>query len=66
MEADAQYSTQQNLSILNQAAQMKGIPYSEAIGPVLWLMVVLRPDTAYAVGNYHNSSKIWDPFTGKE
>ena len=36
--------------ILNQAAQMKGILYSEAIGSVLWPMVVLRLDTAYAVG----------------
>lgn len=28
---------------------MKGVPYSEAIGSVLWPMVVSRPDTAYAV-----------------
>jgi hypothetical protein len=29
---------------------MKGIPYSEAIGSVLWPTVVSRPDTAFAVG----------------
>ena len=29
---------------------MEGIPYFKAIGLVLWLMVVLRLDTAYAVG----------------
>ena len=29
---------------------MKGVPYAEAIGSVLWPMVVSRPNTAYAVG----------------
>ena len=29
---------------------MKGVPYSKAIGSVLWPVVVLRPDAAYAVG----------------
>ena len=29
---------------------MIGVPYSEAIGSVLWAMVVLRLDTVYAVG----------------
>jgi hypothetical protein len=29
---------------------MKGIPYSRAIGSVLWPTVVSRPDTAFAVG----------------
>lgn len=29
---------------------MEGVPYSEAIGSVLWPTVVSRPDTAYAVG----------------
>ena len=29
---------------------MKGIPYSEAIGSVLWAAVVSRPDIAYATG----------------
>ena len=29
---------------------MKGVPYAEAIGSVLWPMVISRPDMAYAVG----------------
>jgi phenylalanine-4-hydroxylase len=29
---------------------MKGVPYSEALGLVLWSTVVLHLDTAYAVG----------------
>ena len=29
---------------------MKGVPYCEAIGLILWPTVVLRLDTAYAVG----------------
>ena len=34
----------------NQTAWMQGVPYSKAIGSVLWPAVVLRPDVAYAVG----------------
>ena|ERR1700677_4164159 len=33
-----------------QVMQMRGIPYAEAIGSVLWPVVVSRPDTAFAVG----------------
>jgi hypothetical protein len=29
---------------------MRGVPYSEAIGSVLWPVVVSRPDAAFAVG----------------
>jgi hypothetical protein len=29
---------------------MRGVPYAEAIGSVLWPVVVSRPDTAYAIG----------------
>ena len=29
---------------------MQGVPYSEAIGSILWPAVVLHPDVAYAVG----------------
>lgn len=35
---------------LSQSAKMHGVPYSEAIGSVLWPVVVSRPDAAYAVG----------------
>ena len=47
---NVQFSIQQCPSSLNQAARMNGVPYSEAIGLILWATVVSRPDTAYAVG----------------
>ena len=50
MEPNAQYSVNQCPSTLNQIAKMKGIPYAEAIGSILWPTVVSRPDTAFAVG----------------
>jgi hypothetical protein len=50
MDPSARYSTQQSPSSVNQVGRMKGIPYSEAIGSVLWPTVVSRPDTAFAVG----------------
>ena len=50
MEQNAQFSIQQCLAILNQMVCMKEIPYPEAIGLILWLTVVSRPNTAFAVG----------------
>ena len=50
MEPGAQFSIDQSPSTLNQTARMHGVPYSEAIGSVLWPVVVSRPDAAYAVG----------------
>ena len=50
MEMNAQFLMQQCPSTPNQVACMNGIPYSEAIGLVLWPMVVSWLDTAYAVG----------------
>jgi hypothetical protein len=50
MEPGSQYSIDQCPSSLNQMAKMRGIPYSEAIGSVLWPVVVSRPDAAFAVG----------------
>ena len=50
MEPNVQFSVDQCPSSTNQLARMKGIPYSEAIGSVLWPVVVSRPDAAYAVG----------------
>jgi hypothetical protein len=40
----------QGPSTPTQAMHMQGIPYAEAIGSILWLIVVSRPDAAYAVG----------------
>lgn len=50
MEVGANLSDEQFPLTVNQLAWMKGIPYCEAIGSVLWPVVILRPDTAYAVG----------------
>ena len=50
VEMNAQFTKEQCPSTINQVARMKGVPYSEAIGSVLWPVVVSRPDAAYAVG----------------
>ena len=50
MEPGTQYSVDQSPSSLNQISRMKGVPYSEAIGSVLWPVVVSRPDAAFAIG----------------
>jgi hypothetical protein len=50
MEPGTQYSVDQCPSSMNQMAKMRGVPYSEAIGSVLWPVVVSRPDAAFAVG----------------
>ena len=50
MEPGAQFSIDQCPSSLNQSARMHGVPYSEAVGSMLWPVVVSRPDMAYAVG----------------
>ena len=59
-----QYSIKQCPLTINQVAHLKRVPYSEAIGSVLWPMVVSRPDTAYAVGILHNSCKTQAKHTG--
>ena len=50
MDPNVQYSVDQCPSSTNQLARMKGVPYSEAIGSVLWPVVVSRPDAVYAIG----------------
>ena len=45
-----QYSMKQCPLTITQVARMRGVPYCEAIGSILWPTVVSRPDTAYAVG----------------
>ena len=50
MDPGSQFSIDQCPSSLNQAAKMRGVPYSEAIGSVLWPVVVSHPDAAFAVG----------------
>ena len=50
MDPNVHYSINQSPSTTNQLAHMKGVLYSEAVGSVLWLVVVSRPDAAYAIG----------------
>ena len=50
MDLNIAYSTKQSPATPNQLARMNGVPYSEAIGSVLWPAVVSRPDIAFAVG----------------
>ena len=50
MDPGSQFSIDQCPSSLNQAAKMRGVPYSEAIGSMLWPVVVSRPDAAFAIG----------------
>ena len=59
------FTREQSPSTVNQLARMKGVPYSEAIGSVLWPVVISRPDAAYSVGYCPNSYKIWAKLTGK-
>ena len=50
MEVNTQYSIQQSPSMLKQTAQMLKVPYSEAIGSVLWPVVISQPDAVCTIG----------------
>ena len=50
IEPGTQYSKEQSPLTPNQVAKMKGVPYNEAIGSILWPAVVSRLDIAYVVG----------------
>ena len=50
MEPNVAFSNQQSPGTPNQVAKMRGVPYSEAIGSVLWPTVVSRPDITFTVG----------------
>ena len=50
MEPGVQFSVDQCPSSANQVARMCGVPYIQAIGSVLWPVVVSWPDAAYTVG----------------
>jgi len=49
MDSGVQFSKEQGPSTPTQIARMKGVPYSEAIGSILWPVMVSRPDAAFAV-----------------
>ena len=65
MEPGTQYSIDQCPSSINQMSKMRGVPYSEAVGSVLWPAVVSHPDVAFAVGVFSQFSKILDQHIGK-
>ena len=50
LDPHVQYSVKQCPSSLTQVARMKEVPYSKAIGSILWPTVISHPDTAYAIG----------------
>ena len=50
MEPGVQFSMDQCPLSANQVARMHGVPYIQAIGSVLWPVVISWPDAAYAVG----------------
>ena len=50
MDHSIHFSMEQSPTTLNQSSWMHGIPYNEAIGSVLWPVVMSRPDAMYAVG----------------
>ena len=49
MVTGATFSTADSPSTPTQVVRMCRIPYAEAIGSVLWPVVVSRPDAAFAV-----------------
>jgi hypothetical protein len=50
MDPNIQYSKNQSPQALDQAAEMRHIPYREAVGSPLHLAVVTRPDVAFPIG----------------
>ena len=50
MEPGVQFSVDQCPLSANQVARMRGVPYIQAIGSVLWPVVISWPDAAYMVG----------------
>ena len=47
MDLGSQFSINQCPSSLNQAAKIKGVPYSEAIGSMLWPVIVSQIGRAH-------------------
>ena len=49
MDPGTKFSNEQYLLTLMQLVKMCGVPYTEAIGSVLWPVMILRPDCAFTV-----------------
>ena len=50
MDPDVRFSKDQSPSKPNQELRMRDVPYAQAIGSVLWPVMISRPDAAFAVG----------------
>ena len=50
MEPGSMFSKEQGPMSITKAMRMRGVPYAKAIGSILWLAIISRPDVAYAVG----------------
>ena len=49
MDPGAKFSKNQCPVSLMQVAKMRGVPYAEAIGSILWPVMISRPDCVFAV-----------------
>ena len=49
MDPGTKLSNEQCLSTLMQVSKMCGVPYAKAIGSILWLVMISRPDCAFSV-----------------
>ena len=49
MEPGAQFTKEQGPSTPTQMMRMRNVPYAEAIGSVLWPVMISRPDAAFSV-----------------
>ena len=49
MDPGTKFSKEQYPSTMTQLAKMCGVLYAEAIGSVLWPVMILRPDCAFAI-----------------
>ena len=50
MEPGAVLTKEQGPMSIMKAMRMRGVPYTEAIGSVLWPVIISRPDIAHAIG----------------
>ena len=50
MEPGSMFNKEQGLMSITEAMYMRGVPYAEAIGSILWPSIISRPDVAYTVG----------------
>ena len=49
MDHGTKFLNEQCLSTLTQLVKMCEVPYAEVIGSILWLVMILSPDCAFAV-----------------